>query len=54
MRTFSNTLVEADQSGVALGHFNVSELATLKAVAGAAPDIGVPLSSVFLKANADS
>jgi len=44
MRNFRDTLVQADQRGVAIGHFNVSDLAALKAVAEAAREMGVPVA----------
>jgi fructose-bisphosphate aldolase class II len=44
MRNFYDILVEADRSGVAIGHFNISDLVALKAVAEAAREVGVPVA----------
>jgi fructose-bisphosphate aldolase class II len=44
MRNFRDTLVQADQRGVAIGHFNISDFAALKAVAEAAREVGVPVA----------
>jgi fructose-bisphosphate aldolase class II len=43
MQTLLSTLQDADHRGVAIGHFNVSELVTLKAVCQAAQERGVPV-----------
>jgi len=44
MKTFREILTEADQSGTAIGHFNISDLAALKAVVSAARERGVPVA----------
>jgi fructose-bisphosphate aldolase, class II len=44
MRNFRDNLVQADQRGVAIGHFNISDLAALKGVAEAARVMGVPVA----------
>jgi fructose-bisphosphate aldolase class II len=41
MKTLRETLGEAEKQRVAVGHFNFSELTVLKAVAGAAHELGV-------------
>ena len=43
MKSFREILTAADQSGAAIGHFNISELAALKAVVSAARERGVPV-----------
>lgn len=43
METLRKILQEADQKRVAIGHFNISDLVTLKAVFDAARDLGVPV-----------
>lgn len=43
MKTLQQVLSEADEKGVALGHFNVSDLVALKAVYAAAREINVPV-----------
>ena len=48
MDTLRTTLTRLEQEGAALGHFNVSELATLKAVLAAAREIKVP---IFIRAS---
>jgi fructose/tagatose bisphosphate aldolase len=44
MRNFRDNLVQADQRGVAIGHFNISDFAALKGVAEAARVLGVPVA----------
>jgi fructose-bisphosphate aldolase class II len=43
METLRKTLEQADASGLAIGHFNVSDLVTLNAVFEAARDLQVPV-----------
>jgi fructose-bisphosphate aldolase, class II len=43
MNTFRNVLIQSERDGVSLGHFNVSNLETLKAVLGAAAESRVPV-----------
>jgi fructose-bisphosphate aldolase class II len=43
METLGKILEQADSTGVAVGHFNVSDLVTLKAVFEAARDLRVPV-----------
>lgn len=43
METLRKILEEADHNAVAIGHFNISDLVTLKAVFDAARDLGVPV-----------
>lgn len=43
MKTLQQVLSEADEKGVALGHFNVSDLVALKAVYAAARELAVPV-----------
>lgn len=43
METLGNILEQADTTGMAVGHFNVSDLVTLKAVFEAARDLRVPV-----------
>ncbi|MEK7641329.1 MAG: class II fructose-bisphosphate aldolase, partial [Patescibacteria group bacterium] len=43
MRTLREVLKDADQKGVAIGHFNISELGALKAVAEVAKELKVPV-----------
>ncbi len=43
MNTLRNVLTQSEKDGVALGHFNVSNLETLKAVLGAAAEAHVPV-----------
>ena len=43
MQTLQDTLNQAEKQGVAIGHFNVSDLVQLKAVFGAAKDLNVPV-----------
>jgi fructose-bisphosphate aldolase, class II len=44
MKSFREILTSTDQSHAAIGHFNVSDLAALKAVVSAARDRGVPVA----------
>jgi fructose-bisphosphate aldolase class II len=44
MAKFYDFLVEADRSGTAMGHFNISDLVALKAVAETARTLSVPVS----------
>ncbi len=44
MKSFREVLAATDQSGAAIGHFNISELAALKAVVNAAREKGVPVA----------
>jgi len=44
MKSFREVLTATDQSGAAIGHFNISELAALKAVVSAAREKGVPVA----------
>lgn len=43
MRTLLEVLKEAEHEGVAIGHFNVSDLVGLKAISSTARDLGVPV-----------
>jgi fructose-bisphosphate aldolase class II len=43
MQTLFHMLQDADRRGVAIGHFNVSELVTLKAVYQVAQELAVPV-----------
>jgi fructose-bisphosphate aldolase class II len=43
MRPLRDVLTNAEQSRVAVGHFNVSELATLKGVVAAAAELNLPV-----------
>ncbi len=43
METLQEALKRARQQGVALGHFNVSELVALKAITEAGGELGVPV-----------
>ena len=43
MRSFPDFLQKAQQSGVAIGHFNISDLVLVKAVFGAARELNVPV-----------
>jgi len=43
MRSLRDLLQEAQKSGVAIGHFNISELVLLKAVFAAARELNVPV-----------
>lgn len=43
MKTLRQVLQEAETNGVAIGHFNISDLVTLKAVFEAARDLNVPV-----------
>jgi fructose-bisphosphate aldolase class II len=43
MRSLRELLQEAQQSGVAIGHFNISDLVLLKAVFAAARELNVPV-----------
>ena len=43
MRSLQNFLLEAQQSSVAIGHFNISDLVLLKAVFSAARELKVPV-----------
>src|SRR5580704_4880595 len=43
MQTLRKILEQAEANGVAIGHFNISDLVTLKAVFEAARDLNVPL-----------
>jgi ketose-bisphosphate aldolase len=43
MQTLRNVLEQADATGVAIGHFNISDLVTLNAVFEAASDLHVPV-----------
>ena len=42
MKTLRTVLAQAEHQGVAVGHFNISDLAALKGIFAAAHDIGVP------------
>src|SRR4051812_45679649 len=44
MKSFREILTATDQSGAAIGHFNISDLAALKAVVTAARDRDVPVA----------
>jgi fructose-bisphosphate aldolase, class II len=43
METLRKVLQQAETKGVAIGHFNISELVTLKAVFEAARDLNAPV-----------
>ncbi|MGC1255266.1 MAG: class II fructose-bisphosphate aldolase, partial [Candidatus Acidiferrales bacterium] len=43
MQSLRDLLQEAQQSGKAIGHFNISDLALLKAVFAAARELNVPV-----------
>jgi fructose-bisphosphate aldolase class II len=43
MKNLHEALASADREGRAIGHFNVSELAGLKAVVAAARELNVPV-----------
>jgi fructose-bisphosphate aldolase, class II len=43
MRQLRDLLQEAQQNGVAIGHFNVSDLVLLKAVFAAARELNAPV-----------
>ncbi len=43
METLREVLTKADRDGVAVGHFNVSDLAALKAIVAAARDLKLPV-----------
>lgn len=43
MKTLLEVLQEADTRGIAIGHFNVSDLVTLYGVVGAARQLGLPV-----------
>ena len=43
METLRKILEQAETNGVAIGHFNISDLVTLKAVFEAARDLNVPV-----------
>jgi len=43
METLRSILIRSEKQGVALGHFNVSDLILLKAVLTAAAEVGVPV-----------
>jgi fructose-bisphosphate aldolase class II len=43
MKSLQQVLAEADQQGVAVGHFNISDLVALKAVCQAAKELDVPV-----------
>src|SRR5260370_16536955 len=43
MQTLRKILEQAETNGVAIGHFNISDLITLKAVFEAARDLNVPV-----------
>ncbi len=43
MRTLREVLKEADRLGIAIGHFNISELGALKAVAEVAKELKLPV-----------
>jgi fructose-bisphosphate aldolase class II len=44
MQTLRNALEQSEKDGVAIGHFNVSDLVLLKAVVAAARDLKVPVA----------
>ena len=44
MNSFRDSLIDADRNGAAIGHFNISDLVTLKAVVEAAREVRVPVS----------
>ncbi len=41
--SLTEILADADRRGVAVGHFNVSDLAALKAIVASAVALGVPV-----------
>jgi fructose-bisphosphate aldolase class II len=43
MRSLRDLLQEAQKSGVAIGHFNISDLVLLKAVFAAAREVSAPV-----------
>jgi fructose-bisphosphate aldolase, class II len=43
MQTLEKVLQQAQQRGVAIGHFNISDLVLLKAVFAAAQELSVPV-----------
>ncbi len=43
MKTYKEYILEADSKGIAIGHFNISNLEALHAVYGAAKKLGVPI-----------
>jgi fructose-bisphosphate aldolase class II len=43
MKTLLQTIKESERSGVALGHFNISDIVALRAVFAAAKELGVPV-----------
>jgi fructose-bisphosphate aldolase class II len=43
MKTLREALTQAESSGVAIGHFNISDYVALKAIFEAARDLGVPV-----------
>jgi hypothetical protein len=43
VKTLREVLTESDRAGVAVGHFNISELVALKAVTAAARELNVPV-----------
>ena len=43
LETLRTILEQAETGGVAIGHFNVSDLVTLKAIFGGARDLSVPV-----------
>jgi fructose-bisphosphate aldolase class II len=43
MRSLRDLLQETEKSGIAIGHFNISDLVLLKAVFGAARELSVPV-----------
>jgi len=54
MRCLQDFLQETQQSGVAIGHFNVSDLVLLKAVFAAARELNVPVLVGLSKASVSS
>jgi fructose-bisphosphate aldolase class II len=44
MRSFCDVLAQADQRAVAIGHFNISDVVALKAVAEAAREMRDPVA----------
>jgi fructose-bisphosphate aldolase, class II len=43
MKNVRDVLEEADRTGIGIGHYNISDLIGLEAVAGAAREVGVPV-----------
>ena len=43
MKTLRECVKEADEKGVAIGHFNISNLEALHAIYNAAKNVGVPI-----------